>query len=443
LNSSLLQAAASAYIAGDPGRAQAPARAALAEAPAAGAVLNLLGCLALATGADGAAAALLQRAEASGVDAATLANLSRALHRVLRPEGALRAARRALALLPGLTDAHLALGEALQRRLAARESLAAFHRAAAIEPDLLPARELAAETLLLLGEIEAGAAAFFRYQADHRVWAESLGLAPGTRALPASGDVTLVSDARLGDALQFVRYAVPLAARGLRVAVEVQPELVRLLSRAKGVAAAVPFGTPRRGVAIPMHMLMHLLAGEWPRIGALVPYLSPAPEDVSRWRSRLSARTGLRLGLIWAGRADGRDDALRSPGLDAFAPVFDLPGITVFGLQLGDGRADLARSPLAQRLVDLGSDLTDLAETAAAVAALDLMLTSDTAMVHLAGALGRPVWMIPPRAPSWRWLLGREDSPWYPTLRLFRPSAMADWSDAMRRVVAALKEKST
>ena len=435
-----LRAAASKYASGDHRAAAVLCRGLAAAEPANADAHNLLGCLDLLAATDLRAVGRLRRATATGTaDASCHANLAAALNRLFIDGEAIRAARRALALHPSLSDAHLHFGQAVQRTLALAPAIAAFRRAGSIDPGLLQARELLAEALLLDGSFEEGAAAFFRYQASHRTWAESLRLDPGLRALPSSGSVTLVNDARLGDALQFVRYAVPLAARGLTVTVECQPELQRLLARARGVARVVPFQTPRDdSTVIPMHMLMHLLADEWPRIGTTVPYLDAEPTRAVVWRERLATAPGFKVGLVWAGRADGRDDPLRSPGLNAFAPIFDVSGISLFGLQLGDGRSSLGSSPLARRLTDLGLMLTDLTETAAALSALDLLVTSDTSMAHLAGALGRPVWMVPPYAPSWRWLLGRDDTPWYPTMRLFRPDAPKAWAGAMRRIAGAL-----
>src|SRR5262249_41651337 len=145
-----------------------------------------------------------------------------------------------------------------------------------------------------------------------------------------------------------------------------------------------------------------------------------------------------RVGLVWAGNPSFPRDHLRSPRLAPLAAFLELPGVRWFGLQVGAGRDDLAGRPLPATFTDLGPELTDFAATAAAMAELDLVISSCTASAHLAGALGRPTWVMLPLAPDWRWLLGRDDSPWYPTARLFRQTAAGRWDDVAARLGAEL-----
>ncbi len=171
---------------------------------------------------------------------------------------------------------------------------------------------------------------------------------------------------------------------------------------------------------------------------------SPAePSLVERWRGRLEpARAGLRVGLVWAGNAGLHDDPKRSPGLEPLLPLLDLPGVTFISLQKGGGRADLerlgGRLPVGFR--DVGDGLADLADTAAVVTQLDLVIAVDSAVAHLAGALGQAVWTLVRAESEWRWMLERTDSPWYPTMRLFRQKRAGDWSDVVAALRAALQQ---
>src|SRR5262249_27134059 len=170
--------------------------------------------------------------------------------------------------------------------------------------------------------------------------------------------------------------------------------------------------------------------------GAIV-YFPAAPDAVARWRARLATAAGMKIGLVWAGNPAHLNDKSRSIALDRLSSLFELPGTQWYSLQVGERAADLAKLPPG-RVTDLAAGLTDFAETAAAISALDLVISVDTAVAHLAGALGRPVWILLPFDPDWRWLLGRGDSPWYPSARLVRQPGPDDWDDVIARVRTAL-----
>ena len=173
-------------------------------------------------------------------------------------------------------------------------------------------------------------------------------------------------------------------------------------------------------------------------IPADIPYLATNPLEARLWRDRIGG-PGLRVGLVWAGNPSQRGDRMRSPRLAAMAPLFDVPDVQFVGLQLGAGRQDLIAYPTPANFLDLGGEITNFAETAAIMAGLDLVISSCTAPLHLAGALGVPVWGVIPFAPHFVWQLGRSDSPWYPSLRLYRQErAGQDWKSTMDRVVADL-----
>ncbi|EME70287.1 TPR repeat-containing protein [Paramagnetospirillum caucaseum] len=264
---------------------------------------------------------------------------------------------------------------------------------------------------------------------------------PRWRGQPLKGETVLVvGEQGFGDNIQFVRYAEPLARRGARVVVGCQPGLGRLLSTTPGVSAVLESGqamTPP-DFMVPMMSLPYLFGTTAQTIPARVPYLTPLPEAVAAWRARLAPHGGLKVGLVWGGNPDVPYDGRRSPGLAPCLSLLDVPGVTVFSLQKGPAAAALAGRSMPPNFIDLGPQLTDFDQTAAVMQALDLVISSCTAPAHLAGALGRPVWVVLADFPDWRWLLDREDSPWYPTARLFRARHGEGWDQVAGRVRGAL-----
>ena len=269
---------------------------------------------------------------------------------------------------------------------------------------------------------------------------------PRWRGEPLSGARILVhGEQGYGDNFQFVRYAAMVAGRGGRVVIGTRPGLKPLLATVPGVAEVVEPGEDVGDCRcqVPMLSLPHIFGTRLDSIPASVPYIVPDPERVARWRARLAPNIGLRVGLVWSGNTEAPYNSRRSPGLAALRPLLDCPGVAFFGLQMGGGRADLEGANLPPSFVDLGPELEDFSATAAAMMALDLVITPCTATAHLAGALGRPFWLMTSVAPDWRWLLARDDSPWYPTARLFRQPAAGDWATPVARIRAELVRESS
>jgi hypothetical protein len=248
----------------------------------------------------------------------------------------------------------------------------------------------------------------------------------------------------LGDTIQFARYAPLLAARGGTVVLGVQPPLQRLLRslEAPGVTVvACGEVLPPIDCYLPLLSVPRVLRQGLGDIPAAAPYLVAEPAAVARWRRRIGAACGgaLAVGLVWAGNPRHINDANRSLPPAQLAALAAVPGVRFFGLQCGPGRAV---APPLPEMVDLAAGLDDFAETAAVLAALDLLISVDTAPLHLAGALGRPAWALLPAVPDWRWLLGRVDSPWYPSLRLFRQPRPGDWAAVIAEVGVALRRRA-
>jgi len=260
---------------------------------------------------------------------------------------------------------------------------------------------------------------------------------PRWRGEPFPGRTLLLHwEQGFGDTVMFIRYAALAKARGGRVAVLAPAPLGDLLATAPGVDAT--FGPrdplPPFDLQCSLFSLPHVFGTRLDTVPASIPYLA-APVRADPALEAVLARPvrGLRVGLVWAGNPENRNDALRSIPLDLLGPLADVPGVAWHSLQVGaEGGLPWAG------LTDLAPLLPDFSATARALQAMDLVLTVDTAVAHLAGALGRPTWLLLPFLPEWRWLLGREDSPWYPTLRLFRQKRPNDWPEVLRRVVAAL-----
>lgn len=257
---------------------------------------------------------------------------------------------------------------------------------------------------------------------------------------PLGGRRLLVYEEQgLGDTIQFVRYLPRLAAGGERVVFECQPELARLLAGLPGVEV-VPTGAPLPpfDVQVPLLSVPGMLGTTLDTIPAEVPYVRPHPEDVRRWSEQLAGSTGRRVGLVWSGSPTHARDAARSIALERLLPLFAVPGLSWFSLQVG-ARAAEARHVPAGTLTDLAPYLGDFAQTAAAISQLDLLVTVDTAAAHVAGSLARPAWVVLDFFPDWRWLRDRDDSPWYPTVQLFRQPRHGDWGAVVERVAAELR----
>jgi Flp pilus assembly protein TadD len=258
--------------------------------------------------------------------------------------------------------------------------------------------------------------------------------------------VLVVQEEGLGDTLQFLRYLPLLAERGAHVAVAVPPELTRLMRTVSGVID-VPGGdapVPRYDFHCSFNGLPRAFETTLETLPCAVPYLVADPALVAHWARRLPVTQALRVGLVWAGQARpwlpgfvGLDQR-RSTGLATLAPLAAVSGVQFVSLQKG-GAAPEARTPAgAFDLLDVMAEVRDFADTAAIVANLDLVISVDTSVVHLAGAMGKPVFLLDRYDNCWRWLSGRDDSPWYPSLRIFRQTRPGEWAPVIARVAAAL-----
>jgi Flp pilus assembly protein TadD len=371
--------------------------------------------------------------------AAAHANLALVLTDLGREAEARASLGRAIAVAPSYAPAHNNLGFLDMEDGALDTAEALFKAAIRLKPDYADAHWNLGLVRLLQGDFEQGWAGY-----EWRLRLKGAPPPPFAQSAWTGGDldgrtILLTAEQGAGDAIQFIRYAPLLQGRGARVRVLVQPPLTKLFSAAKGVDGAVAVGQPLPpfDVHAPLPSLPGLFKTRLETIPGAVPYFEADPSAVEAWRARLNPRPGLKVGLVWRGNPGHSRDRIRSMPAEALAALTDTPGIQFVSLQMNAGADELAALGTVE---DLTAGLCDWADTAALVSALDLVISVDTAVAHLAGALGRPVFVMLPHAPDWRWLLERDDSPWYPSTRLFRQPQRGDWSSAVARARQALAE---
>jgi len=358
-----------------------------------------------------------------------------------RLEEAVESYDRAVALRPGYTDALNNRGSALMELGRIHDALADLAAVIALDPGHPGARWNRALCNLLLGRYrEAWPDYERRIQAGlvHLHW-QDCGRLQWDGGDIAGKTLLLHSEQGFGDTIMAARYLPWVAAKGAHVVVEVPPALASLMEPIEGIRVVTPDHTvPAFDLHCPMMSLPGVSGTMLDTIPADVPYLRAPPAHLEKWQHRLRRGGARRVGIAWAGNAVHKRDDTRSIELAAMAPLLACPGVELYGLQkdLRPGDAELLqRQP---RITNLGADIESLADTGAIVAHLDLVISVDTSTVHLAGALGRPVWVLVQFAPDWRWLLDREDSPWYPTARLFRQERLDEWSKVIEKVAAEL-----
>jgi Flp pilus assembly protein TadD len=369
-----------------------------------------------------------------------LNNLGTALHHANRLEEAARALTRASVREPNDPGALINLSSVLRdlgRFDDAGTRLAAALRLAPGDPRALYNRAL---LLLLSG----------RFEAAWPGWEERFraGAVPGRglnkpvwRGEKLDGRTLLIhAEQGLGDTIQFCRYPFPNDGP---VVLEVQPRIARLIASRAGAPRIVRAGEPLPAfdLSCPLMSLPSILGTTLDNIPTGVPYLSAEAGAVARWHTRLGDR-GFRVGIAWQGNPSRREDVGRSIRLDHYSPLASVPGVRLISLQKDAGSEQLGDlTAVEQPGSDFDTGPDGFIDTAAVMMSLDLVITSDTAIAHLAGALGRPVWVALRVVPDWRWLLGRDDSPWYPTMRLFRQTTRDEWGPvfgAMKEALAAL-----
>jgi Tfp pilus assembly protein PilF len=419
----------------------------LAGTPEHPAALALLGTVHAQRGEVDPGIVMLERAIAAQANVAGWhANLCALYRLACRPQEAVRAGQTAVRLQSSSPQYLINLALALTDLDERQQATACLLRALGLDPKEASAHLALGQILLAQGEMQPG---WIEYE-----WRNETEAAKGTlpritsalwNGMPLQGRLLLVGDQGYGDTIQFARY-IPLASKLCQeLIIGCSPELVPLISKIPGITSC-----HHRWDEIPGHAaharlssLPYLFRTEIATIPSPDPYLSADPARVAFWRERLDAELGSggkRVGLAWSGRPTHPNDRRRSIRLATLRSLADVPNVSFVSLQRPMPAADMPLLGAFRGLRDHADDLADFGETAAVVANLDLVITVDTAVGHLTGSLGRPAWILTPRPSDWRWMLNRSDSPWYPSVRLFRQPAPGMWEEPVREVTAALYE---
>ena len=407
--------------------------------------LSNLGAALIAAGAAAEAVAPLARASALAPAHAEIAyNLGSALLAAGRAADAESAFRRALALDPTHVRARTNLGVALKEQRRVEESIAALRDAVAAAPGYADAEWNLALALMLDGRWAEGLS---HYESRRRLAGFAIRRVDAApwNGEPLRGRSLLVhAEQGLGDAIQFCRWLSRLGTLDGPVTL-LPPPALRPLFRSLDVPVAVADGSdvPPTDLELPLMSLPHLVGPAepfWPDAG---PYLAPEPARLARWRNELGGSHGLTIAIAWQGNRDYRADRRRSIPLDAFEPLARLPDVRLVSLQQGAGHEQLAAVPWADRVRDLGPEIDRdgaFLDSAAIALAADAVVTSDSSIAHVAGAVGARVMLALCDVPDWRWGTRGDTTPWYPSARLFRQAAPGDWNGVFARIAASLAE---
>ncbi len=368
----------------------------------------------------------------------TYHNLGSALNVRGEAEEALASFQKALALDSNNIESYQNLAIFYQDNRQYKEALACCDRALEIDPNNPEIHWSRALTLLKLGDYERG---FIEYEWRWRRNENP----PRTLQKPIwdgsnleGKTILLQAEQGMGDLIQFIRYVPLLLEGGSRIIVECHPPLLKLLKTVKGIEKVVAIGEtlPEFDVYIPILSLPRIFKTNLETIPAQIPYLNPL--ELVNLQINKSAQCKLKVGIVWAGNPKHPSDRRRSSSIHYFFQLLNLPNVAFYSLQKGSKESEIAQISYSLSLIDLSNQINDFADTAAVINQLDLVITVDTAVAHLAGALGKPVWVLLCYNSDWRWIIDREDTPWYPTMRLFHQNRPGDWQEVLERVAQNL-----
>jgi len=369
------------------------------------------------------------------------------LGNILRADGrlteALQCYERALLVLPDVAEIHSNKGVALHELGEREQAIESYRRAIELDADDAEAHRNLSMALLQGDEYEEGwHESEWRWRTRHFVSIRRDWSKPQWSGEALAGKTILVyAEQGFGDSFQFSRYIPLIAGQGGHVIVEAPDTIEGVLRTIDGVEKLISPGAamPEFDFHIPMMSLPRAFGTTIESIPAPHSYLSAPSEAVQIWRERFGGREEEhRIGIVWKGSSEHSGNLWRSPGLEVFRPLLSQEGHRFFSLQKDDGRKDLKEVGLAEQIIDLETGLNSFSDTAAVIAQLDLVITPDTSVAHLSGAMGCSTWIVLPHVAEWRWGIGRKDCPWYPSARLFRQSSPGDWGGVIRNLADEL-----
>ncbi len=372
-------------------------------------------------------------------------NFGNALKEEKKFDEALVSYKRAITIKPDYAEAHNNLGITLQEQGKFVGAVANYNRAIELKPDYADAHFNRSLMLLLKENFKEGWKGY-EWRLRTKDYALRAFQQPMWNGSPLNGKTILVhTEQGLGDIIQFVRYLPIVQAQGGRVIFECLPGLVHLLKNCEGIYKIIErtssgVNTVQFDVQAPLLSLPGIFNTALDNMPSQRPYIIPHATFVMKWKKRLGVNDkSFKIGLVWASNPDNKKIYLKkSCKLNDFKALSGIPGLSFYSLQKGPASADVHNQPNGMKIVNLSNDLSDFSDTAAVIANLDLVISIDTVVAHLAGAIGKPVWTLLPFVPDWRWLLERDDSPWYPSMRLFRQARMYDWDGVFEQVKKAL-----
>ena len=356
--------------------------------------------------------------------------------------------QKAIEINPNFTDAYNNLGMTYIQPLQLDEAIKYFQKAIEINPNFAEAHVNMSFVLLLSGKLNQGWQEYeWRWGLEDSFDDMSYSYIPLWNGSDVSNRTILIhAEQGFGDAIQFIRYIPMVANRGAKIIVDCPKELISLFSNMEDIKQVI-LRTDYDDIDIdvdvrcPLLSLPYIFRTTIDTIPSDVPYLIADTALIQKWRERLSKdnSNAKKIGLVWAGSSSNKK-LRRSYSLSLFSPLSETEDVTFYSLQKGEVSKQAKDSPFGMRLIDYTEEINDFSDTAAIIESLDLVISIDTAVAHLTGALGKPVWTLLPFSPDWRWMLNRGDSPWYPTMRLFRQPSRGDWETVIVKVKDELQK---
>lgn len=371
-------------------------------------------------------------------------NLGIALKETEQLDEAIKAFQMALQLKQDYDIAYYNLGNVYVSKGQFNEAKQLYQKTIELNPNYAEAHLNIAQLNLLFGNLRDGWKGFeWGWQIEgvmtHRNFVQ-----PSWDGSDVSGrTILLYSDQGFGDTIHFIRYAPLVIQRGAKVVIECPAELMPLIQTIEEIHQVVVQGSQLPDFDLHCHILKlpEIFETTLETIPSKIPYIFPDPSKVKKWHDTIQTDgTSLKVGLVWSGDPNFKRDQTRSCTLELFSRIGYFHEITFYNLQKGAAAQQVKNPPEGMKLVDYMDEINDFSDTAALIENLDLVISVDTAIAHLTGALGKPVWTLLPFVPDWRWMLNREDSPWYPTMRLFRQASTGDWESVIDHVKESLQD---